>query len=156
RVASGHGLATVSAQLVRRADAERAARAVGAKGELRLEALAEQGWPGLDEALRARRRSLGAPFRDVRRLAAPLDARMATRVSVAADADECLDIFALPSDDVALVELTVLDGDGRIVARAPNDERAPALLVCAPAHSTLTIELRPHAGRGLAAVVVGV
>lgn len=155
RLAAGHGLVTVSAQLVRRAAAEAAARAVGARGDSTLGPIADQGWPGLDDALAAHRRTLGASFRDVRRVAAPLDARIGTRLSIATDADECLDIFVLPSEDVAFVEVTVLDGDGRIVARAANDERSPSILLCAPAHTDLTVELRPHAGRGLAAVVIG-
>lgn len=156
RLAAGHGMLTVSAQLVRLSDAERAARAVGAKGRLELRPLGDQGWPGLDDALLGHRKALGAPFRDVRRLAVPLDARIATRVSIAADADECLDVFVLPSDDVALVDLTLLDGEGRIVGRSANEDATPSILVCAPAHSALTVELRPHAGRGLAAVIVGV
>jgi hypothetical protein len=148
-------MVSISAQLVRSADAERAARAVGAKGELSLHAIPEQGWPGLDDALRTHRQAFGAKFRDIRRLAAPLDARIGTRLSVATEGDECIDVFVLPSEDVSLVELTALDAEGRIVARAPGDERAPTLLVCAPARSELTIELRPHAGRGLAAVIIG-
>jgi hypothetical protein len=109
----------------------------------------------LDEALRAHRRALGANFRDIRRLAAPLDARVGTRLSVATDTDECIDVFVLPSEDVSLVDLTVLDSEGRIVARAPGEDRAPTLIVCAPKRSELTVELRPHAGRGLAAVIIG-
>lgn len=155
RLAAGHGMVAVSAQVVRRTDAERAARSVGAKGELSAHAIPEQGWPGLDDALRAHRRIFGAPFRDIRRLAAPLDARIGTRLSVVTESDECIDVFVLPSDDVSLVELTALDAEGRIVASAPGDERAPTLLVCAPAKSELTLELRPHAGRGLAAVIIG-
>src|SRR5262249_37636725 len=103
RVAAGHGLTAISAQLVRRADAQRVARAVGAKEQITAEPLGEQGWPGLDDALRAHRRALGAPFRDARRVAAPLDTRVATHLSVAAETDECLDVFVLPSDDVAVV-----------------------------------------------------
>jgi hypothetical protein len=155
RLAAGHGMVSVSAQLVRRADAERTAQAVGAKGELALRSLPEQGWPGLDDALRTHRRALGATFRDIRRLAAPLDARIGTRLSVATETDECLDIFVLPSEDVALVDVTVLDSEGRIVARASGEDRAPTLVVCAPQRSELTVELRPHAGRGLAAVIIG-
>lgn len=155
RLAAGHGMVAVSAQLVRRADAERTAQAVGAKGELTLRSLPEQGWPGLDDALRAHRRALGAAFRDIRRLAAPLDARIGTRLSVATETDECIDVFVLPSEDVSLVELTVLDSEGRIVARAPGEDRTPTLIVCAPRRSELTVELRPHAGRGLAAVIIG-
>jgi hypothetical protein len=156
RVAAGHGLFTVSEQLFRPADLDRVSKAVGAKGELREDPAAAEVWPGLDEALAAHRRELGSAWHDVRRSAVPMDPRLATRVSATVEPNQCLDVFALPSADVAYVELTVLDSDGRIIGRSAAEHDNPSAVVCATRHTDLTLELRPHAGRGLTALVLSV
>jgi hypothetical protein len=153
RVAAGRGVIALSAQVVKPESAERVARAVGAAGKLHEQALAG-GWPGLEEALAEHRRLLGGDWKDARRVAVPLDPRVATHTSAAIEPGECVDALVLPSDDVAFVELTALDDAGRIVGRAPSEERLPSLRACSSQHTELTLELRPHAGRGLAAVIL--
>ncbi len=153
RIAAGRGLFAVSAQTARPSDSDRVARAVGAAGKLHEEALAASGWPGLEEALSAHRRAVGGTFRDARRVAVPRDPRIPTRVSAVVEPGQCVDVLVLPSDEVAYVELAVLDVDGRIIGRAPSEQRLPSLLACAALRADVTFELRPHAGRGLAAVV---
>ncbi|HVW26591.1 MAG TPA: hypothetical protein VHC69_14590 [Polyangiaceae bacterium] len=153
RVAAGRGVFALSAQAVKPENADRVGRAVGAAGKLHEQALAG-GWPGLEEAVAEHRRVLGGAWKDSRRVALPLDPRVATRTSAAVEAGECVDVLVLPSEDVAFVELTALDDAGRIVGRAPSEERFPSLRACSAVHAELTLELRPHAGRGLAAVVL--
>jgi hypothetical protein len=153
RVAAGRGLLALSAQLVKPEAAERVARAVGAAGKPHEQALAG-GWPGLEDALAEHRRALGGTWKDARRVAVPLDPRVPTRTSAVVDAGQCVDVLVLPSEDVAFVELTALDDSGRIVGRAPTEERLPSLRACSATHAELTLELRPHAGRGLAALIL--
>jgi hypothetical protein len=153
RVAAGRGIFGLSAQIVAPRDAPRVANAVGAAGKLREQAV-EGSWPGLEEALAVHRRALGGEWKDVRRIAVPLDPRVSTRTSAAVDAGQCIDALAVPSEDVAFVELSVEDAAGRIVGRAPSEERLPSVRVCAAERAEITLELRPHAGRGLAALLL--
>jgi hypothetical protein len=155
RVAAGHGMFTVSAQTVRPADATRSAHAAGVPS-LTEQAIGAAGWPGLDEALAARRLELGGAWRDVRRVAIPMDPRIPTRVSSPIGPEQCLDVLVLPAEEVAFAELTVLDSAGRIIGRAPNEGQRPALVICSAARSQVTLELQPHAGRGMAALVLSV
>jgi hypothetical protein len=156
RVAAGHGLLAVSAQIVAPANSESVAHAVGATGSLHEQPVTAEGFPGLDAALAAHRRAIGGSWRDARRTALPLDPRVPTQVSAVVEAGRCLDAFVVPSEDVAFVELTVLDLGGRILGRAPSEVRMPSVVACVPARTELAFELRPHAGRGLAALILSV
>jgi hypothetical protein len=156
RVAAGHGMLAVSAQMVAPANADRAASAVSAKGLLHEEPVAAGAWPGLEDALALHLRQVGGTWRDVRRVAIPLEPRIATRLTGVIEAGQCLDFFTAPSDDVAYTELVVLDAGGRILGQTPAERQNPAMVVCSPAHAEVTFALRPHGGRGLAAVVMSV
>jgi hypothetical protein len=70
------------------------------------------------------------------------------------DAGRCLDVFVVPGEEVAHVEVAVLDGRGRVLGRAPTDDEAPAVVICGESRADVTIELRPRAGRGVAAIVM--
>src|SRR5262249_13448508 len=109
---------------------------------------------GLEEALAEHRRTLGGDWKDVRRVAVPLDPRVPTRTSAAVEAGQCVDAMVLPSEDVAFVELSVEDATGRIVGRGPAGGHPPSVRVCAAERAEITLELRPHAGRGLAALLL--
>ena len=85
-----------------------------------------------------------------------MDPRVGTRVSAVIEAHQCVDVLVLPAEDVAYIELTVLDGTGRILGRAPTDASIPAAVVCSETPGELTFELRARAGRGLAAVVTSI
>ena len=150
RIAAGHGLVALGAQRVSVHDAERVAGAYGVRyrpGELTRRMSV---WPGLDEKLEEHRRQLGGGWVDLRRVAVPLDARTPTRLSASIDADRCLDLLVVPSDEIVALDVTLLDADGRIVGRARGSGRDRSLVVCSPTPAAVTFELRPHIGIGLA------
>jgi hypothetical protein len=154
RVAAGHGLVAVGAQRVDEKDAEKvgallAARGFRGPGSPRLDS-----WPGLETALAAHRKAIGSSWQEVRRVAAPLDSSLPTRVSVVVSADRCLDVLVLPSEDVSHLDVAALDAEGRILGRASAHGRERFLIVCGHEKAPLTVEIRPQAGRGLAAVVM--
>ena len=148
------GLVAVGAQRVAVKDAEKAAALYGVRhrpGEDRAQA---QRLAGPRRASRAAPPQHGAEMVDVRRVAVPLDSRMATRVSGAVEPERCLDVLVLPSDDVGYLDVTVLDERGSIVGRAPMAGRNRTLIVCSPAPAGVTVEIRPHQGMGLAVVML--
>jgi hypothetical protein len=154
RIAAGHGLVAIGAERVPLEDAERAAAAYGVRyrpGEI---ARRLSVWPELEERLEQHRRNIGAAWIDVRRVAVPLDARTPTRVSASIDRERCLDALILPSDEVASLDVSVLDADGRILGRADAFGRDRFAIVCSPTETTLTLELRPRSGVGLAVVML--
>jgi hypothetical protein len=154
RVAAGRGLFAVSAQIVHGDQSEAVARSVGVRGKAGEDTAAVGGWPGLDGLLAAHRRQLGGTWRDVRRVAAPMDPSTPTRLSGTIEPRQCLDVLVLPADEIAYVEVTLLDVEGRIIGRAPGESRAPAVVACSAERAVVTLELRPRTGRGLAAVVM--
>lgn len=154
RVAAGHGLVAIGAQLVSRKDAARVGKALSARGRPGEAARRAQNWPGLEEKLARHRHLIGASWTDVRRVAVPVEPRVATRVSAMVDAGRCLDVLVLPSDEVSHVDVDVVDQHARIVGRARASGRDRSLLVCSPVAEPVTLEVRPHAGRGLVAVVL--
>ena len=150
RIVAGHGLIALGAQRVNVRDAERVAKAYGVRyrpGELTRRMSV---WPGLDERLEQHRRTLGGSWVDIRRVAVPLDARTPTRLSATVDAERCLDLLVVPSDEIVALDVTLLDAEGRIVGRARSGGRDRSLVVCSPTPSAVTFELRPHVGIGLA------
>lgn len=154
RVAAGHGLVAVGAQRVSEDDAPKvgevlAARGFRGRGTPRLDS-----WPGLDAAVASHRKAIGDTWQEVRRVAAPLDSSLPTRLSAVVSQDRCLDVLVLPSEDVSHLDVAALDVDGRILGRATAHGRERFLVVCSNEKAPLTIEVRPQAGRGLAAIVM--
>jgi len=150
RIAAGHGLVALGAQRIAVRDAERVAAAYGVRyrpGELTRRMSI---WPGLDERLEQHRRTLGGAWVDLRRVAIPLDARTPTRLSASIDAERCLDLLVVPSDEIVALDVTLLDAEGRIVGRARSSGRDRSLVACSPTPTAVTFELRPHLGIGLA------
>lgn len=154
RIAAGHGLVAIGAERVPLENAERAAAAYGVRYRPGEVARRLSVWPELEERLEQHRRNIGAAWIDVRRVAVPLDARTPTRVSANIDREHCLDALILPSDDVAALDVSVLDSDGRILGRAEAFGRDRFAIVCSPAETTLTLEIRPRSGIGLAVVML--
>ncbi|MEM1034294.1 MAG: hypothetical protein AAGN82_28415 [Myxococcota bacterium] len=111
-------------------------------------------WPGLERRLRERQERLGAGWEDVRRVAIPVHPAAAATVSARIDAGRCLDVLAVPDDDVPAVDLSVLAEDGRIVARGRSPGRDRATVVCSSVGQTVTVAVRPRAAAGLVAVVI--
>jgi hypothetical protein len=154
RIAAGHGLVAIGVEQVALRDAERAANVYGVRyrpGEI---ARRMTVWPGLDEKLEQHRRRVGGRWIDVRRVAVPLDARTPTRVSAAIDAEHCLDVLVAPSDEVTGVDVVVQSEDGTLLGRATSEGRDRSLIVCSPTPASISLELRPHLGIGLAVVMM--
>ncbi len=153
-VVEGEGLVAVGAQLVPKDRAVIIARALGARG------LAGQGprpadaWPGLDEAIRTHREELGGTWQEFRRVALTVDARMPTYAALPIDAEGCVDAVIVPDEDVALLDIEAIDDQGRVVARAKEGAGPRTLTVCSPTQIGGTLSVRPHVGRGLAAIVL--
>jgi len=154
RVASGHGLVALGGQRVPADQAPRVARALGARGLLDDPSKQVDAWQGLDEKVSEHRRMIGARWQDVRRVAVPIDARLPTYVSAPIEPESCLDALVIPSDEVSHLDVAALDLDGRIIGRAAAAGRERAIVVCSPTRTGISVEIRPHAGRGLAAVVL--
>ena len=111
-------------------------------------------WPGLDERLTEHRRRLGGRWETLRKVALPVDPRAYVSVSAAIDPNTCLDLYLTPSDDVAHLELEVLEAGGRWIGSGEARGTDRDLMVCSAEAREVAIRCRPHAGRGLAALVV--
>jgi hypothetical protein len=153
RIAAGHGLVALGAQQVDPRDAERVGRATGAHGHPGEAQGRAEAWPGLTERLAEHRRQIGGAWQELRKVAIPIEPRVATRLSATVEAERCLDVLVIPSEDASYLDVDVLDASGRIMGRAAATGRDRSLIVCSPIQAVVTIEVRPHAGRGLAAVV---
>ncbi len=153
-VVEGEGLVAVGAQLVSRERAIIVARALGARGLTGQGPRPAEAWPGLDDAVRAHRDVLGGTWREFRRVALAVDARLPTYAAMPVEADECVDAVVVPDDDVALLDVEAIDEQGRVVARAKEGSGPRTLTVCSPIQVAGTLAVRPHVGRGLAAVVL--
>lgn len=111
-------------------------------------------WPGLDERLAEHRRRLGGRWETLRKVALPVDPRAYVNVSASVEAGSCMDLYLMPSDDVAHLELEVLDASGRWIGSGEARGLDRNLMVCSSEPREIAIRSRPHAGRGLAALVV--
>jgi hypothetical protein len=152
--AQGEGLCVVGAQLVPKERAGEVGRAVSAHGALGGKPRTPEAWPGLDEQVRAHRAALGGTWDEARRVALAVDARAPSSVAFSIEAGSCTDALVVPDDDVAIVDVDVLDADGRTIARARDTSASRAVTVCSPVELSGSLAIRPHVGRGLVAVVV--
>jgi hypothetical protein len=154
RIAAGYGFVAIGAQRVSVSDAPRAASVYGVHyrpGEIAKRLTV---WPGLDETIEAHRRRIGGHWIDVRRVQVPLDGRTPTRISAAIDAERCLDALVIPSDDVSSLDAVLAGEDGKILGHAESWGRERSLVVCSSIPTSVTLELRPHAGIGVAVAVL--
>lgn len=154
RIATGYGLVAVSAQELPAERASAVAAVFGTQTKSELPREIDSSWEGLDEQLAEHRRNIGGEWQSLRRVALPVDPRVFVRVSASVEANRCLDIYITPSDDVAYLELEVLDEEGRWIGAGVGRGRERSLIVCSPEKRQLTVQSRPHAGRGLAALVL--
>jgi hypothetical protein len=153
-VVEGEGLVVVGAQLVPKDRAVIVARALGARGAIADGPRPADAWPGLDEAVRSHRAALGGKWDEFKRVALSVDARVPTYLALPIDADQCVDVVIVPDGDVALLEVEAFDTDGRVMARAREGTGERSLTVCSPVSMPKgSLSVRPHVGRGLAAVV---
>jgi hypothetical protein len=151
---TGEGLVALAAHLVSKDRAAVVGRALGARGSAGEGPRPAEAWPGLDDEVRSHRAALGGAWEEFRKVALPVDARAPTFVAFPLEADGCTDAIIVPGEEVALLDVEVLDADSRVVARAREGGRERALTVCSPMAVAGSLSIRPHIGRGLAAVVL--
>ena len=152
--ASGEGLCVVAAQLVPKERAAEIGRAVGARGSVAGAPRSPEAWPGLDDLVRQHRVAVGGTWEEQRRVAIAVDTRAVSAVAFTVEEGGCSDALVVPDDDVAVVDVDVLDADGRLVGRAKDGGPARSVTVCSPIALNGSLQVRPHIGRGLVAVVV--
>ncbi|MCA9626409.1 MAG: hypothetical protein KC766_02030 [Myxococcales bacterium] len=150
RVASGHGLVAVGGQLVSPEKAEVAARALGHHQPTPETNV----WSHFEAELAIHRDELGSPWRDLRRAALPVEVSAPTLASLSFEAGQCVDVFVTPSSEVSHLDVALLDADGRTLGRGTSQGRNRNLQVCAGHPAELTLEVRPHLGRGLVALLI--
>lgn len=153
-VVDGEGLVAVGAQLVPKDHAVVVARALGARGTVNEGPRPIEAWPGLDDVVRAHRTELGGSWEEFKRVALPVDSRLPTYVAFPIEAEQCVDAVVVPEDEVGVLDIEAIDGDGRVVARAREGAGVQTLTVCSPSPMPGTLAVRPHVGRGLAAIVL--
>jgi hypothetical protein len=147
-------MCVIAAQLVPPVRAAEVGKLAGARGVAGGAPRSPEAWPGLDDKVRAHRASLGGTWEELRRVAISVDARAVASVAFAVEEGGCTDALLVPDEDVAMVEGDVLDGEGRIVGRAKEGADGRTVTVCSPIAMTGSIQIRPHVGRGLVAVVL--
>ncbi len=153
QAATGEGLAVLVAHNVPRARAKAVAVALGARGALGATKRAEI-FPGLDDALRDHRRVIGGTWDESKRGSVGVDTQAASFVAVTAAAGDCFDILVVPNDDVGLVDVDLLDEEGRQVARARGAAETRSIVVCTEEAFSGTLRLRSHVGQGACGFVV--
>lgn len=152
--ASGEGLCVIAAQLVPKERAPEVGRAVSARGSVGGGPRTPEAWPGLDDLVRSHRSVIGGTWEEQRRVAIAVDTRAVSAVAFTIEEGGCSDALIVPDDDVAVIDVDVLDGDGRLVGRAKDGGPARSVTVCSPIAVNGSLQVRPHVGRGLVAVVV--
>lgn len=154
RVARGTGPVALAVYDVPAEREEAVRRASGAR-PLSLGSVDPEGWPGMHEAISKRRTHVGGQWTETRRVPVPVDARLPSQLSAEIPAGRCLDVLALPSEELARLEFEVFDRAGRTVGRSAPSAREPSLVLCAEGSSeSVTLALRPHGGRGVALVLL--
>jgi hypothetical protein len=155
RVAAGFGLFGVTAQTFPRDQAGAVGKRFGISLSRPTQARElDSNWPGLDERLAEHRRRLGGTWESLRKVALPLDPRVYVSVSTQVEADRCIDLLVSPSDEVAHVDLEILEASGRWIGSGQARGADRHLMLCSTEQRELLIRCRPHAGRGLAALVI--
>ncbi len=151
---TGEGLVVVAAQLVPRDASREVARVAGARGALGGTPRTPEAWPGLDFAVRTHRAALGGAWTEARRVAVTVDARLVSTLALHVEPGGCTAALVVPDDDVAIVDLEAIDDKGSLVARAREGNGARAVVVCSRESFSGALEIRPHVGRGIVAVVL--
>jgi len=154
RVVAGRGIVAIGVHGLPPSAAAQVGKALGARGRPGEELGRIEAWPGLDEKVNQHRRVIGARWEEVRRVAVQADARAPTRISASLEGGRCLDVYVVPSEEFGQLDVSVLDGDDRVLVRAPAIGRDRTAIVCSPVQTPLSIELRPHSGQGLCAIVL--
>lgn len=152
--ASGAGLCVIAAQIVPRDRAQDIGRVAGARGSLGGAPRTPEAWPGLDDKVRAHQVALGGKWDELRRVALGVDARTVSGIAFTVEEGGCSDALLVADEDVAIVDADVMDAEGRLIGRAKDGAGGRSVTVCSPMAVSGTLEVRPHVGRGLVAVVL--
>ncbi len=155
RVASGQGLVALGVQAVEPSRAAAMAIRLGARMSAREgEMLRQEAWPGLAGRVEQRRSELAGRWVELRRLSVPVSQRAPTYVSVPLPGSRCLDVLVVPNEEVRGLQVTVADDRGAVIARGADRGEERVALVCSPTDTTISVEVRPRRGHGMAAVVL--
>ncbi|MDF2698061.1 MAG: hypothetical protein K0S65_6444, partial [Labilithrix sp.] len=149
--AAGEGLCVIAAQLVPRDRADAVGRAVSAHGST---PKSPESWPGLEDQVRAHRAAIGGTWEEQRRVAVAVDSRAPSAVGLSIEEGGCVDALVVPDEDVAVIDVDVFDAEGRLVARAKDTTAVRSITVCSQIAVAGSLQVRPHVGRGLVAVVL--
>ncbi len=150
RVAGGFGLVSLGAVLVSPTASSDVSKALDLKrGAPRVNA-----WAELNDALAAHQAPLGGDWKEQRRIKVALTDRVPTLVPVSIDSGECADILVVPERTLTQLDVVAISKDGVQIGRAQPAGRNRAIIVCSQQRVDVTIELRPHAGRGSAALAI--
>ncbi|MEZ4226196.1 MAG: hypothetical protein R3B13_34940 [Polyangiaceae bacterium] len=145
RVAAGHGVVALGVQRVPKAHVAAVRAALMGRID---ESAAAREQARVEARLRAHRRELGGAFRELRRVALAVDARLPTRSSLAVRGGHCLDLLAIPAPTLGTLDLELLDETGRVVGRGQPDGRDRFVVACSEVDATVTVQLRPRSGSG--------
>lgn len=154
RIAAGEGFVAIIAQEV---DAKQKAPLNAAIGQALVNSqvvLASENWAGIEVGIAEHRRLIGGEWHESRRVALPLEPDTPTQVTADIPKGGCLDVLALPSEEVGYLDLTVQDTEGRYLTRGAARGTERSSVLCSPERVSVTISLRPHVGRGVAALVL--
>ena len=152
RVAGGHGIVAIGAQTVKSQDAE-AVRSRLDSGPAAPQS-AEAKWRVVEAKLLEHQRTLGGKWQELRRVALPVDQRIPATLTAIVEGHQCLDVFASPTEGVSHLDLVAKTLDGRVVGTAKEAGNNRTLLACARSATSLSLEIRPHIGQGLVAIVL--
>jgi hypothetical protein len=153
-LAEGEGFVAVGADLVAKERATMVAQGLAVHGSLEQGSVPSDVGPDLDDAVRRRHLELGGQWEEMRRLALTVDARVPAYVTLAIDAGHCVDAFVVPGDDIGPLDAEIADSDGRTLSRSRDGSGARGLIVCSSVAMTGSLAVRPHIGRGVAAIVL--
>lgn len=155
RVAQGQGLVAIGVHDLSEKLRLQVSQAVGARNLPEVPEDLKEAWPGLAASIEEHRRQLGGKWRDSRRVALPVDSRVPTRLDLLVPAEGCVDVFVLAGEGVGGLGVVARDKGDRVFARAREAGLERSLLLCAgKEEESLSLELRPRAGRGLAVAAI--
>lgn len=153
KVAQGQGPVAIGLHDVPKKSRQAFVDLVGARQKVSKLGPDAEPWPALNEKVSDHLQALGGTWRDVRRVALPIDARVPTRLDAHVPPSRCLDVLTVPEDEYFQVEVTASDATGRILARGTEHEDSRYLVFCADEQGAIIhLEFRPQSGQGLVLV----
>lgn len=157
KVAQGTGLVAMGLHDVPSIAKTRVSAAVVTGEQASKIALDDRGWPTLDDDIADHLRALGGEWRDLRRVALPVDARISTRFDAKLEHGQCLSALAFPDDPFLALDLQVSSAEGRVLARGAEFGAQRRAVLCNDGPPILLgFQVRPQTGQGYAVVALSV